>query len=85
MHACSRVESYQLDACYSEQDSVSSIFSAEVEPILPSIFRGNNATVFAYGATGSGKTYTMEVSISHIRCADELYRIISLILLSEPT
>nr|CAN70856.1 hypothetical protein VITISV_041700 [Vitis vinifera] len=29
-------------------------------PLIPGIFHGCNATVFAYGATGSGKTYTMQ-------------------------
>lgn len=29
--------------------------------MFPGIFEGTNATVFAYGATGSGKTYTMQV------------------------
>lgn len=27
--------------------------------MLGSIFKGYNATIFAYGITGSGKTYTM--------------------------
>lgn len=28
-------------------------------PIIDSVVEGFNATVFAYGATGSGKTFTM--------------------------
>uniref|UniRef100_F6HJH1 Kinesin motor domain-containing protein n=2 Tax=Vitis vinifera TaxID=29760 RepID=F6HJH1_VITVI len=32
----------------------------EVSPLIPGIFHGCNATVFAYEATGSGKTYTMQ-------------------------
>ncbi|KAI3927344.1 hypothetical protein MKX01_027575 [Papaver californicum] len=36
-----------------------SIFSEEISPLLQWIFQGSNATVFAYGATGSRKTYTM--------------------------
>ncbi|KAL9386311.1 hypothetical protein Peur_019435 [Populus x canadensis] len=31
----------------------------EVNPLIPGMFRGNTATVFAYGAPGSEKTYTM--------------------------
>ena len=27
--------------------------------MIPGVLRGLNATVFAYGATGSGKTHTM--------------------------
>ena len=32
---------------------------AVVQGMLPGVLRGLNATVFAYGATGSGKTHTM--------------------------
>lgn len=56
----SRNESYKLDWCYGQEEDVAQIFSREVDPILPGLFRGSNATVFAYGATGSGKTYTMQ-------------------------
>ena len=58
---CSRNESFKLDWCYGQADDVGQIFSREVDPILPGLFRGSNATVLAYGATGSGKTYTMQV------------------------
>lgn len=58
----SRSECYQLDSFFGQEDeSVSKIFYNEVNPLIPGIFHGRNATVFAYGATGSGKTYTMQV------------------------
>ena len=47
-----------------DDDNVGRIFESEVRPLIPGIFHGFNATVFAYGATGSGKTYTMQVSVS---------------------
>ncbi|XP_021687674.2 kinesin-like protein KIN-10B isoform X1 [Hevea brasiliensis] len=57
----SRNEFYQLDSFFGQEDnSVSRIFEREVNPLIPGIFQGYNATVFAYGATGSGKTYTMQ-------------------------
>lgn len=60
---CSRNECYKLDAFFGQEDkNVSEIFQREVSPLIPGIFEGYNATVFAYGATGSGKTYTMQVS-----------------------
>lgn len=31
----------------------------DVQGMLPGVLKGLNATVFAYGATGSGKTHTM--------------------------
>ncbi|KAJ7514479.1 hypothetical protein O6H91_23G045800 [Diphasiastrum complanatum] len=55
-----RRESYKLDSCYGENDDIDRIFSMELEPLLPMLFSGCNATVFAYGATGSGKTHTMQ-------------------------
>lgn len=45
-------------------DTVSKIFYSEVNPLIPGVFYGCNATVFAYGATGSGKTYTMQVILN---------------------
>ena len=52
-----------MDAYFSKEDRVSDIFDQEVSALIPGIFEGTNATVFAYGATGSGKTYTMQVPI----------------------
>ncbi|GJM88790.1 hypothetical protein PR202_ga05355 [Eleusine coracana subsp. coracana] len=56
----SRSEHYNLDAFFGQENSVSEIFDREVSPLIPGIFEGTNATVFAYGATGSGKTFTMQ-------------------------
>ncbi|CAH9050415.1 unnamed protein product [Cuscuta epithymum] len=59
----SRNEYYKLDGFFGQEvDNVSQIFHKEVSPLIPGIFRGYNATVFAYGASGSGKTYTMQGS-----------------------
>ncbi|KAL2481545.1 ATP binding microtubule motor family protein [Abeliophyllum distichum] len=59
----SRNECYKLDAFFGQEDNnVSEIFQREVSPLISGIFQGYNATVFAYGATGSGKTYTMQGS-----------------------
>ncbi|KAK6914699.1 Kinesin motor domain [Dillenia turbinata] len=59
----SRNECYKLDSFFGEEDNnVGQIFLKEVNPLIPEIFRGFNATVFVYGATGSGKTYTMQGS-----------------------
>ncbi|XP_047335058.1 kinesin-like protein KIN-10B [Impatiens glandulifera] len=60
-HETIRNESYKLDSFFGEEDNnLSQIFYREVSPMIPEIFLGCNATVFAYGATGSGKTYTMQ-------------------------
>ncbi len=36
-----------------------SVFDKSVKFALDGVLEGYNATVFAYGATGAGKTYTM--------------------------
>lgn len=45
---------------HSRQDEV---FSTIVQPIADEAISGFNCTVFAYGPTGTGKTYTMEGDI----------------------
>ncbi|KAF8105071.1 hypothetical protein N665_0163s0042 [Sinapis alba] len=60
-----RKECYQLDALFhgreEDGEKAKQIFDREVNPlIIPGIFQGINATVLAFGATGSGKTFTMQ-------------------------
>jgi hypothetical protein len=38
------------------------MFSSEVAPMLQHLFKGENASIFAYGMTGAGKTFTMQGS-----------------------
>ncbi|KAI3761729.1 hypothetical protein L1987_52150 [Smallanthus sonchifolius] len=56
-----RNENYKLDSFYGEEDrNVREIFEREVMPLIPGVVNGSNATIFAYGATGSGKTFIMQ-------------------------
>ncbi|KAJ8245879.1 hypothetical protein GJAV_G00261280 [Gymnothorax javanicus] len=50
---------YQFDAFYGEQATQQEVFVTSVKPILPHLLNGQNASVFAYGPTGAGKTHTM--------------------------
>lgn len=60
----SRNENYNLDSFYGQEDNnLIRIFEREVMPLIPAVLNGFNATVFAYGATGSGKTFTMQVCV----------------------
>lgn len=60
----SRNENFKLDSFYGQQEkNVREIFEREVMPLIPAVVNGSNATVFAYGATGSGKTFIMQVCV----------------------
>ncbi|KAJ7984469.1 hypothetical protein DPEC_G00355150 [Dallia pectoralis] len=50
---------YQFDAFHDERATQQEVFLSSVKPILPHILNGQNASVFAYGPTGAGKTHTM--------------------------
>ena len=39
------------------------IFEETAVPIIMSVLEGYNGTIFAYGQTGTGKTFTMEGSV----------------------
>ncbi|ORZ38387.1 P-loop containing nucleoside triphosphate hydrolase protein [Catenaria anguillulae PL171] len=52
---------YKLDHCLPPTASQDDVF-AHVRPMLDDAFGGVSATVFAYGMTGSGKTFTIEGS-----------------------
>ncbi|KAG0635264.1 P-loop containing nucleoside triphosphate hydrolase protein [Tuber brumale] len=49
---------FPFNAAYGQDSDQAQLFS-EVSPTLKHLFKGNDVTIFAYGATGSGKTYTM--------------------------
>ncbi|ORX48803.1 kinesin-domain-containing protein [Hesseltinella vesiculosa] len=47
-------------SCYDAQTTQETIFDQDVRPLIDRVFEGYDATIFCYGVTGSGKTYTME-------------------------
>eukprot|EP00923_Selenidium_pygospionis_P028152 GHVN01050747.1.p1 GENE.GHVN01050747.1~~GHVN01050747.1.p1 ORF type:complete len:1293 (-),score=323.35 GHVN01050747.1:349-4227(-) len=59
-----KVESYSktftFDGVCSLQTSQLELFQTYVVPIIDEVLQGFNCTIFAYGQTGTGKTYTME-------------------------
>ncbi|KAG0021190.1 kinesin motor protein cin8 [Podila clonocystis] len=52
-------KTYTFDRVFMYMDQ-ESIYHDVVTPILDEVLMGYNCTVFAYGQTGTGKTYTME-------------------------
>eukprot|EP00055_Hartaetosiga_balthica_P013859 m.72956 g.72956 ORF g.72956 m.72956 type:complete len:781 (-) comp8406_c0_seq4:1468-3810(-) len=51
---------YKFDHCFPLDCTQEDVFKAEVLPLLNLPFDGINATCFAFGPTGSGKTFTMQ-------------------------
>jgi len=50
---------YAFDYAYDKETGQNEIFNKSTKFLIDGIINGYNATVFAYGATGAGKTYTM--------------------------
>jgi kinesin family member 18/19 len=50
---------YAFDYVFDRHVSQESVFDKSVKFALDGVMEGFNATVFTYGATGAGKTYTM--------------------------
>ena len=50
---------YTFDRAFDGSANNEHIYEHTVKSLIDGVLRGMNATVFAYGATGSGKTYTM--------------------------
>ena len=52
-------KTYHFDKVFSPAADQAIIFDDVVAPILSEVLSGYNCTIFAYGQTGTGKTYTM--------------------------
>lgn len=50
---------YSFDAIFNSAADQELIFDGQIKPLLPPLFQGLNTTVFAYGPTSAGKTFTM--------------------------
>ncbi|KAF3505576.1 hypothetical protein F2Q69_00004676 [Brassica cretica] len=66
---------FEFDRVYGPHVGQASLFS-DVQPFMQSALDGSNVSVFAYGQTNAGKTYTMEGSNQerglYARCFEEL-------------
>ena len=51
--------SFEFDFVFDENSSQSQIYDYTTRNLINNVLEGYNATVLAYGATGTGKTYTM--------------------------
>lgn len=51
---------FTFDKVFGPKSQQRSIYDQAISPIVSEVLEGFNCTVFAYGQTGTGKTYTME-------------------------
>lgn len=52
-------KNYCFDHAFGPESTNLEVYTKSISSIIPGIVQGLNVTVFAYGSTGSGKTYTM--------------------------
>ncbi|XP_034243109.1 kinesin-like protein KIF19 [Thrips palmi] len=50
---------YMCDKVFEEDATQEEVYASTTRPLVEAVLRGYSATVFAYGATGAGKTHTM--------------------------
>lgn len=56
---------YRFEYVFDERTDQERIFETTALPLVQSLFQGNNAVVFAYGVTCSGKTWTIQGDNQH--------------------
>lgn len=56
-------KSFTFDSVYDGLSSTETIYDDICYSLVESTLEGYNGTIFAYGQTGCGKTYTMQVSL----------------------
>jgi len=54
------VNGYVFDHCFNSDSTQEQVYNKTVKPAVKAVLGGFNATVFAYGQTGTGKTHTMQ-------------------------
>ncbi|XP_063615990.1 kinesin-II 95 kDa subunit-like [Penaeus indicus] len=53
-------KTFTFDAVYDWNSKQLELYDETFRPLVDSVLNGFNGTIFAYGQTGTGKTYTME-------------------------
>lgn len=59
-----RPRSYDFDEVFGPNSTQEEFFNIAISPVVSQVLDGYNCTIFAYGYTNSGKTYTMEGNLS---------------------
>ncbi|KAJ7185888.1 kinesin-like protein [Mycena filopes] len=59
-HNANQIYRFPFTSCYDADATQAAIFEADVRPLVDVALSGVTVTIFAYGVTSSGKTYTMQ-------------------------
>lgn len=54
-----KIHQYYFDGIFDETYNQQKVFESACLPIVQDVLNGNNASLFVYGQTGTGKTFTM--------------------------
>ncbi|KAJ3588040.1 hypothetical protein NHX12_011634, partial [Muraenolepis orangiensis] len=65
-------KTFTFDTVFGQESKQLDVYNLTARPIVDSVLEGYNGTIFAYGQTGTGKTFTME----GVRAVPELRGII---------
>jgi kinesin family protein 11 len=57
-------KTYKVDHVFGPEADQSMVYDEVVQPMLEEVLAGMNCTVFAYGQTGTGKTYVKSLYLS---------------------
>lgn len=57
-------KTFTFDKVFGTYSTQEEVFESIVRPIVDEVLAGFNCTIFAYGQTGTGKTYTMEGDVN---------------------
>jgi kinesin family protein 3/17 len=53
------VKTFTFDSVFGTDSTQAEVYNETARPIVDAVLEGYNGTIFAYGQTGTGKTYTM--------------------------
>ncbi len=58
--AIQKTKTFNFDHVFGPNSTQYNLYKESISPIVEEVLKGFNCTIFAYGQTGTGKTYTME-------------------------
>lgn len=67
---------FNFDYIFDGNTKQSEVYKIVAKPVLENVFQGWNGTIFAYGQTSSGKTYTMQGALTNEKLKGIIPRIV---------